>query len=90
MSQKYLETITRMLSKAHLIEASKRAWRWIQTYKEILLIILISEILNLTEGSLAPVSCLKDEQNRVSVQVPVIHFLYGKDLPRLSMTTLII
>ncbi|CDB68436.1 transcriptional regulator Rrf2 family [Eubacterium sp. CAG:252] len=62
LSQKYLETITRMLSKAHLIEAASghgggyRLTRNPADYS-------ISEILNLTEGSLAPVSCLKDEQN---------------------------
>ena len=33
LSQKYLETITRMLSKAHLIEAA-RTWWWLQAYKE--------------------------------------------------------
>lgn len=90
LSQKYLETITRMLSKAHLIEAASghgggyRLTRNPADYS-------ISEILNLTEGSVSsrfPV--LRMNRICVSVQVPVIHFLYGKDLQRLSMTTLII
>lgn len=62
MSQKYLETITRMLSKAHLIEAASGhggGYRLTRNPSEY----SISEILNLTEGSLAPVACLKDEQN---------------------------
>ena len=62
LSQKYLETITRMLSKAHLIEAASGhggGYRLTRNPSEY----SISEILNLTEGSLAPVACLKDEQN---------------------------
>ena len=62
LSQKYLETITRMLSKAHLIEAASGhggGYRLTKNPSEY----SISEILNLTEGSLAPVACLKDEQN---------------------------
>lgn len=61
LSQKYLETITRMLSKAHLIEAaSGHGGGWLTKNPSEY---SISEILNLTEGSLAPVACLKDEQN---------------------------
>lgn len=60
LSQKYLETITRMLSKAHLIEAASghgggyRLTREPQEYS-------VGEILKLTEGTLAPVACLKDD-----------------------------
>ena len=62
LSQKYLETITRMLSKAHLIEAASGhggGYRLTRNPSEY----SISEILHLTAGSLAPVACLKDEQN---------------------------
>ena len=60
ISQKYLESITRMLSKAHLIEAASghgggyRLTREPEEYS-------VGEILKLTEGTLAPVSCLKDD-----------------------------
>ena len=60
LSQKYLESITRMLSKAHLIEAASghgggyRLTREPEEYS-------VGEILKLTEGTLAPVSCLKDD-----------------------------
>ena len=59
LSQKYLESITRMLSKAHLIEAASghgggyRLTREPEEYS-------VGEILKLTEGTLAPVSCLKE------------------------------
>lgn len=60
ISQKYLESIARMLSKEHLIEGISghgggyRLARKPEDYR-------ISEILRLTEGTLAPVSCLKDD-----------------------------
>ena len=60
ISLKYLESITRMLSKAHLIEAASghgggyRLTREPEEYS-------VGEILKLTEGTLAPVSCLKDD-----------------------------
>ena len=60
LSQKYLESIARMLSKAHLIEAASghgggyRLTREPEDYS-------IGEILKLAEGTLAPVSCLKDD-----------------------------
>lgn len=60
LSQKYLESITRMLSKAKLIEAASgpgggyRLTRKPERYS-------VAEILELTEGTLAPVACLKSE-----------------------------
>ena len=60
LSQKYLESITRLLSKNHLIEAASghgggyRLTREPEEYS-------VGEILKLTEGTLAPVSCLKDD-----------------------------
>ena len=60
LSKKYLETITRMLSKANLIEAASghgggyRLTRKTEDYS-------VGEILKLTEGTLAPVTCLNEE-----------------------------
>jgi Rrf2 family iron-sulfur cluster assembly transcriptional regulator len=60
LSQKYLESITRLLSKNHLIEAASghgggyRLTREPGDYS-------VGEILKLTEGTLAPVACLKDD-----------------------------
>ena len=60
MSKKYLETITRILSKANLIEAASghgggyRLTRKPEDYS-------VGEILKLTEGTLAPVTCLNEE-----------------------------
>ena len=70
LSQKYLETITRMLSKAHLIEAASGhggGYRLTRNPSEY----SISEILNLTEGSLAPVACLKDERSSACYTLPI-------------------
>ena len=59
LSKKYLETITRMLSKANLIEAASghgggyRLTRKPEDYS-------VGEILKLTEGTLAPVTCLNE------------------------------
>ena len=60
LSQKYLESITRLLSKNHLSEAASghgggyRLTREPGDYS-------VGEILKLTEGTLAPVACLKDD-----------------------------
>ena len=60
LSKKYLETITRMLSKANLTEAASghgggyRLTRKPEDYS-------VGEILKLTEGTLAPVTCLNEE-----------------------------
>ncbi len=62
LSQKYMESIARLLSKNHLIEAASghgggyRLVREPDQYR-------ISEVLELTEGSLAPVACLKEDSN---------------------------
>ena len=60
ISLKYLESIARMLSKEHYIEGTSgrgggyHLTRKPEDYK-------IGDILRLTEGTLAPVSCLKDD-----------------------------
>ena len=59
ISLKYLESIARMLSKEHYIEGTSgrgggyHLTRKPEAYK-------VGDILRLTEGTLAPVSCLKD------------------------------
>ena len=78
LSQKYLETITRMLSKAHLIEAASGhggGYRLTRNPSEY----SISEILNL-RGRLHQLPVLRMNRIHVNVQVHVIHFLYGKGL----------
>ncbi len=60
ISQKYLESIARLLSKNHLIEGSSGrggGYRLVRKPEEY----SIGEILRLTEGTLAPVSCLKED-----------------------------
>lgn len=77
ISQKYLESIARMLSKEHLIEGISghgggyRLARKPEDYR-------ISEILRLTEGTLAPVSCLKTMQCPATGQVIAVHCQSGK------------
>ena len=59
ISQKYLESIMRMLSKANLIEAASGhggGYRLKKAPEEYTL----WEILELTEGGLAPVACMKN------------------------------
>ena len=59
LSQKYLESIMRMLSKANLIEAASGhggGYRLKKAPEEYTL----WEILELTEGGLAPVACMKN------------------------------
>lgn len=60
LSQKYLESITRVLSKGRLIEAASGhggGLRLTRTPGEYTL----DEILNLMEGSLAPAACVSDD-----------------------------
>jgi Rrf2 family protein len=60
ISQKYMEAIMTQLSKAHLVEAHHGkggGYKLIRDPKEY----RISEILEVTESSLAPVSCLRDD-----------------------------
>jgi len=62
ISMKYLEQIVGMLSRAGLLQSSRGAqggYRLNREPKEY----SVGEILRLTEGNLAPVSCLKDEEN---------------------------
>ena len=62
ISEKYLESIVSLLVKGGLVEAIRgkgggyRLRRPLQDYSA-------GEILRLTEGSLAPVSCLEGEEN---------------------------
>lgn len=60
LSQKYLESITRVLSKNHLIEAASGhggGYRLTRRPEEYTL----AEILKLTEGTLAPAACVKED-----------------------------
>lgn len=62
VSEKYLESIVSMLVKGGLVEGLRgknggyRLSRAMEEYS-------VGEILRLTEGSLAPVSCLESEKN---------------------------
>lgn len=62
ISQKYLESIMSLLSKGHLVDGASgkgggyRLCRTPEDYR-------IGEILRLTEGSLAPVTCLEDNRS---------------------------
>ena len=60
LSQKYLESIATVLSKGHLIEAAsghKGGYHLSRKPEEY----SIGEVLRMTEGSLAPVACLKED-----------------------------
>ncbi|HIS04555.1 MAG TPA: Rrf2 family transcriptional regulator [Candidatus Fimenecus stercoravium] len=62
ISEKYLEQIIKMLSKSGLVESTRgksggyRLTRTPESYT-------VGEILRVTEGSLAPVSCLEEEHH---------------------------
>ncbi len=62
ISEKYLEQIIKMLSKSGLVESTRgksggyRLTRTPENYT-------VGEILRVTEGSLAPVSCLEEEHH---------------------------
>ena len=62
ISEKYLEQIIKMLSKGGLVESTRgksggyRLTRTPENYT-------VGEILRVTEGSLAPVSCLEEEHH---------------------------
>ena len=62
ISEKYLEQIIKMLSKSGLVESTRgksggyRLTRPPESYT-------VGEILRVTEGSLAPVSCLEEEHH---------------------------
>ena len=59
ISQKYLESISTILSKGHMIEGvsgKKGGYRLKRKPEEY----RVGDILRLTEGSLAPVACLED------------------------------
>lgn len=62
ISEKYLESIVRILVKANMIEGLRGrggGYRLTRNVKEY----SVGEILRLTEGSLAPVSCLDCKPN---------------------------
>lgn len=61
ISQKYLESISTILSKGHMIEGvsgKKGGYRLKRKPEEY----RVGDILRLTEGTLAPVSCLREDQ----------------------------
>lgn len=63
ISEKYLEQIIKMLSKNGLVESTRGAqggYRLTKEPKDY----TVGEILRVTEGSLAPVSCLQDDENK--------------------------
>ena len=63
ISEKYLESIIRMLVKARALESLRGkggGYKLTKAPEEY----TVKEILNLTEGSLAPVVCLKSEKDR--------------------------
>lgn len=60
ISEKYLEQIIKMLSKGGLVESTRGksgGYRLTRTPEKY----TVGEILRVTEGSLAPVSCLEEE-----------------------------
>lgn len=62
ISEKYLESIVSVLAKARLVEGQRGkggGYRLTRPLSEC----SVGEILRLTEGSLAPVSCLDDDTN---------------------------
>ncbi len=60
ISEKYLEQIIKMLSKAKLVESTRGAQGGYKLVKEPSEY-TVGEILRVTEGSLAPVECLNDD-----------------------------
>ena len=62
ISKKYLEQIVPMLSKAGLLKAN-RGYQGGYMLSKPATQYSVGEILRLTEGSLAPVSCLADDTN---------------------------
>lgn len=74
ISEKYLEQIIKMLSKAKLVESTRGAqggYKLVKDPKEY----TVGEILRVTEGSLAPVECLNDDcacencENCVTIEI---------------------
>lgn len=62
ISEKYLEQIIKMLSKSGLVEStrgSQGGYKLIRSPENY----TVGEILRVTEGNLAPVSCLENEEN---------------------------
>ena len=74
ISEKYLEQIIKMLSKAKLVESTRGAqggYRLVKDPSQY----TVGEIVRVTEGSLAPVECLNDDstcencQNCVTIEI---------------------
>ena len=62
ISEKYLEQIIKMISKNGLVESTRGAQGGYKLTRKPC-DYTVGEILRVTEGSLAPVSCLADESN---------------------------
>lgn len=78
ISLKYLEQIVNMLSKAGFLKSqrgSQGGYKLIRKPEEY----TIGDILRVTEGEMAPVSCLEDEKNQCprAGQCPTIKFWRG-------------
>ncbi len=65
ISEKYLEQIIGILSRAGILKSARGARGGYQLTKDPEKY-TVEEILRLTEGSLAPVACLGDEENQCS------------------------
>lgn len=65
ISEKYLEQIIGILSRAGILKSVRGARGGYQLAKDPEKY-TVEEILRLTEGSLAPVACLDDEENQCS------------------------
>ena len=85
ISEKYLESIISVLSKAGILDGLRgkgggyRLTRKPEEYS-------VGEILRLVEGPIAPVACLESESNKCTREVAAIHFRCGKSSTRLSMS----
>ncbi len=78
ISLKYLEQIAGMLSRAGLLQSGRGAqggYRLTKAPEEY----TVGSILRLTEGSLAPVACLREDENRCerSGKCPTLDFWMG-------------
>ena len=82
ISEKYLESIVKSLTRADVLEGLRgkgggyRLTRPAEEYN-------VYEILKLTEGSMAPVSCLRTLQENVSEEECVRRFRSGRGWKRL-------
>ena len=63
VSEKYLESIVKSLTRANFIEGLRGKGGGYRLTKEASCY-SVSDVLKITEGSLAPISCLQDESNQ--------------------------